>query len=168
MINVSDTSVLIDLERGDFLDAIFALPYKFAVSDVLFEREMQGEWGEYLLKIGLLVMDVSPIGVVNAQRYRQQRTSLSISDSFALALAKERQSLLLTGDGLLRELAGEENVECHGLFWLLDIMEKLGVPGLQALHEGLTIIASHPRCRLPRREIRVRIERYLMQIQDIK
>lgn len=35
---VSDTSVLIDLERGNFLDAIFALPYEFAVPDVLYRR----------------------------------------------------------------------------------------------------------------------------------
>jgi predicted nucleic acid-binding protein len=123
MILVSDTSVLIDLQRGGLLEALFALPHEFAVPDVLYDHEMQGDWGEGLVRLGLRVEEVSKEGVTNALRYRQQRTSLSVPDSFALALAKERQWLLLTGDGQLRELAGGEDVECHGVLWLLDIME---------------------------------------------
>jgi predicted nucleic acid-binding protein len=160
MILVSDTSVLIDLERGGLLEAIFALPHEFAVPDVLYDREMQGEWGEHLVRLGLRVAEVSEEGVGNALRYRQQRSSLSVPDSFALALAKERAWLLLTGDGQLRELAIGENVECHGVLWLLDIMEEARIPGIQPLHDGLTALAAHPRCRLPRREITIRLERY--------
>jgi len=165
MILVSDTSVLIDLERGGLLETVFALPHEFAVPDVLYEREMQGEWGEALVRLGLRVEEVSKEGVANALRYRQQRTSLSVPDSFALALAKERQWLLLTGDGQLRELAGGENVECHGVLWLLDMMEEAGTPGLQLLYDGLFALAAHPRCRLPRREITTRLERYRTTIR---
>lgn len=164
MILVSDTSVLIDLERGGFLEGIFALPHEFAVPDVLYDREMQGEWGERMVQLGLRVAEVSEEGVGNALRYRQQRTSLSVPDSFALALAKERAWLLLTGDGQLRDLARDEGVECHGVLWLLDIMEEGGTLGIQSLHDGLTALAAHPRCRLPRREIAIRLERYRVVI----
>jgi predicted nucleic acid-binding protein len=159
MILVSDTSVLIDLERGSFLEVMFALPFEFAVPDVLYHREMQG-WGERLVAMGLRVEEVSKEGVANAFRYRSERRSLSVPDSFALALAKERAWTLLTGDGNLRELATGENVDCHGVLWLLDRMEEAGVPGLQALHDGLTALAGHQRCRLPRREVTIRLERY--------
>jgi len=159
MILVSDTSVLIDLERGGLLEALFALPHEFAVPDVLYDHE-----GEGLVRLGLRVKEVSKEGVANALRYRQQRASLSVPDSFALALAKERQWLLLTGDGQLRDLAGGENVECHGVLWLLDIMEVAGTPAIQSLHDGLTALAAHPRCRLPRREITIRLERYRVVI----
>lgn len=167
MILVSDTSVLIDLERGGLLAALFALPHEFAVPDVLYDHEMQGNWGEGLIRRGLRVEEVSKEGVANALRYRQQRASLSVSDSFALALAKEREWLLLTGDGQLRDLAGGENVECHGVLWLLDMMEEAGTPAIQSLHDGLTALAAHPRCRLPRREITIRIERYRITIERI-
>lgn len=40
IILVSDTSVLIDLERGHFLDACFRLPFEFAVPDLLYRREL--------------------------------------------------------------------------------------------------------------------------------
>ena len=55
MILVSDTSVLIDLERCGFLETIFALPHEFAVPDVLYHRELKGEWGERLVGLGLLL-----------------------------------------------------------------------------------------------------------------
>ncbi len=164
MILVSDTSVLIDLERGSFLEVIFSLPYEFAVPDVLYHSEMQGEWGERLVALGLRVEEVSKEGVSNALHYRSQRSVLSVPDSFALALAKEREWPLLTGDNELRKLAAGENVDCHGVLWLLDQMEEAGIPGLQALHDGLTAISGHQRCRLPRREITIRLERYRVRL----
>jgi predicted nucleic acid-binding protein len=160
MILVSDTSVLIDLERGSFLEVIFSLPYEFAVPDVLYHQEMQGDWGARLVALGLRVEEVSREGVSKALRYRSQRRTLSVPDSFALALAKEREWPLLTGDNQLRELAGGENVECHGVLWLLDRMEDAGTLELQALHDGLTALAGHRRCRLPQREIMTRLGRY--------
>jgi hypothetical protein len=126
---------------------------------------MRDEWGERLLALGLQVVEVSEEGVGNALRYQQQRSSLSVPDSFALALAKEREWLLLTGDGQLRELAGDEEVECHGILWLLDMLEEADVPGIQPLHDGLAVLAAHPRCRLPRREITIRLERYQVIIR---
>jgi hypothetical protein len=160
MILVSDTSVLIDLERCGLLEAIFALPHEFAVPDVLYHRELKGDWGDRLVGLGLRVEEVSSAGVKKAFGYRAERQTLSIADVFALVLAKEQQWLLLTGDGRLRELAAAEDIECHGVFWLLDIMEVSGIPGIQLLLDGLEALAGHPRCRLPRREIVVGLERY--------
>lgn len=167
MILVSDTSVLIDLQRGGLLEDLFALPHEFAVPDVLYDHEMRGDWGDGLVRLGLRVEEVSKEGVANALRYRHHRATLSVPDSFALALAKERRWLLLTGDGQLRDLAGGEDVECHGVLWLLDMMEQAGTPGIQPLHDGLVAIAAHPRCRLPRREITIRVERYRTTIERI-
>ena len=40
-----------------------------------------------------------------------------------MALAKERAWTLVIGYGDLCELATGENVDCHGVLWLLDRME---------------------------------------------
>ena len=40
---VSDTSVLVDLERGALLEASFRLPFRFTVPDLLYERELK-DW----------------------------------------------------------------------------------------------------------------------------
>ena len=54
--------------------------------------------------------------------------------------------MLLTGDVDLRELSADENVECHGVLWLLDLLEEAGMPGIQLLHDGLETMASRRRC----------------------
>jgi len=157
---VSDTSVLIDLDRGSLLEPIFELPYEFAVPDVLYHRELRGEWGERLVSLGLRVEELSQDGVANALRRRSSLPALSVPDAFAFALAQERKWILLTGDRQLRGLAVSEGVDCHGTLWLLDRIEEEAFIEVQRLHDGLQAISNHPRCRLPKSEISIRLHRY--------
>jgi len=72
----------------------------------------------------------------------------------------ERGSLLLAGDGALWALATSEGVEHHGVLWVLDRMEETGVLTQARLLQGLTAIAGHPRCRLPKDEVKKRLPAY--------
>ena len=157
---VSDTSVLIDLEHGSLLETGFRLPFEFAVPDLLYQQELRDRGGSALVELGLGVEELNGEEVELALNYRQGRRSLSLPDSFALALAKSRAWTLLSGDGELRELAAEENVACHGVLWLIDRMFEEGVEGGNKLRTGLWAIAAHPRCRLPKAEIHKRIRSY--------
>lgn len=157
---VSDTSVLIDLERGSFLEACFRLPCAFSVPDLLFERELRDRGGSALKTLGLRVESLDGEGVALAVRYRRVRPALSLPDGFALALAKARGWTLLSGDRALRDLAGAEGVNCHGVLWLLDWIFDAGATGRAELRAGLEAIGAHPRCRLPKPEIRKRLDRY--------
>lgn len=157
---VSDTSVLIDLERGSFLETSFRLPYEFAVPDLLYERELKRYGGKRLLELGLRVEELDGGGIGRALAYRQRRPSLSLPDCFALALARANSWVLLTGDSGLRELANHEHVDCHGVLWILDQIQDAATTTVQELYDGLTAISSHPRCRLPRFEIRKRLTLY--------
>ena len=47
---VSNTSVLIDLERGCLLEAAFRLPSRFAVPDLLYEQELKARDGKRLIE----------------------------------------------------------------------------------------------------------------------
>ncbi len=66
---------------------------------------------------------------------------------------------LLTGDAPLRALAEAEQVECHGVLWLIDRMDAELVAEPAVLRAGLDRLARHPRCRLPRAEIDARLAR---------
>lgn len=157
---VSDTSVLIDLERGNLLQAAFLLPVEFAVPDVLYHRELKDFGGPQLTDLGLRIEELPPDGVELAMSFRDRKPGLSVPDAFAAALAKTQGWALLAGDGLLRELAAEEAIECRGVLWLMDLMLEEAVVAVQTLLDGLSRIAKHPRCRLPKREIRVRLDHY--------
>lgn len=157
---VSDTSVLVDLERGSLLEASFRLPYQFSVPDLLYERELKNWGGEELARLGLSVEELDADGVQRARAYQHQTPALSLPDCFALALAQTRSWVLLSGDRALRQLASAEAVECHGVLWLLDAMDHAAVVGIRELYDGLTAITKHPRCRLPKPEIRRRLDSY--------
>ena len=157
---VSDTSVLIDLDRGSLVEATFRLPFEFTVPDLLYERELKEHGGPDFVRLGLRIAELDGDGVSLALGYRRKRRPLSLPDSFALALAKTNAWTLLSGDRELRELAEEEEVRCHGVLWLLDQMLEQRVIDLDDLRAGLGKIAAHPRCRLPKSEIRKRLLAY--------
>lgn len=157
---VSDTSVLIDLERGGLLEIAFTLPFEFAVPDLLYTQELQQHRGERLLGLGLRIESLSPDEVSRAVDYLRSKPVLSLPDTFALALTMSHEWTLLTGDRALRELAESEQVDCHGVLWVLDQIHEAQIMPAQLLRESLQTIADHPRCRLPRHEIRLRLSQY--------
>ncbi len=160
LVLVSDTSVLIDLERGWFLEPVFSLPFEFAVPDLLFERELRDHGGSALIDMGLRVEELDSTTATLAFDYRRARRHLSLPNTFALALSKANAWALLSGDAALRDLAREEKVECHGVLWLIDRLHEHQVLDQATLAHGLRHIAEHPRCRLPQAEIRARLRAY--------
>ena len=157
---VSDTSVLIDLEHGLFLESAFRLPIQFTVPDLLYERELKNYSETDLTGLGLYVQELDGDAVALAMDYRQKVNTLSLPDVFAFALAKINSWMLLSGDRALREFAEEENVTFHGVFWVLDRLHEHRVIGHSALFYGLQRIAERPRCRLPQAEINKRLRLY--------
>lgn len=77
---VSDTSVIIDLERGELLESVFQLAVDFAVPDLLFHRELAGPLGDRLLALGLRVEELSPGEVQGATVLRRADATLSLPD----------------------------------------------------------------------------------------
>ena len=160
LVLVSDTSVLIDLGRGDLLEACFALPWQFAVPDLLYARELAAENGPELIARGLQVVTLTSaeLGVAQATMAADRR--LSAPDAAAFALARTRKWPLHTGDNVLRARAKAERISFYGVLWVCDAIFAAAVVTPAHCHNGLRTIASHPRCRLPRQEIERRLAHY--------
>lgn len=157
---VSDTSVLIDLERANLVREVFGLPYQFAVPDLLYKNELAGALGDQLVAYGLVIETLTPGEVRAAQLVRQQDARLSLPDAFAFAIAKSRAWALLTGDGALRERSMAEGVSMHGVLWLFDELANGNHVPFGQLHQSLSTLAGHSRCRLPRTAVRERLQRF--------
>jgi len=157
---VSDTSVLIDLERANLLEEMFLLPFEFAVPDLLFVRELAGELGDRLIQFGLRIEELTSVELRRATAVNRQHAQLSVPDTFAFAIAESRGWGLLTGDGTLRELAVAEQIDMHGVLWLFDQLANGNHVAVDRLHTGLISLFAHPRCRLPPFEVRRRLERF--------
>ncbi len=157
---VSDTSIIIDLERGNLLEDLFRLPFEFAVPDLLFRNELAGALGHQLVALGLSVEELGPEELSRAIAIRREQARLSTPDTFALALAEQRAWSLLTGDGALRELAKSTGVPTHGVLWICDRFAEHDIVPNVRLSASLQSIFDHPRCRLPAAEVRLRLNRY--------
>ena len=153
IILVSDTSVLIDLERGGMLETVFTAGLTLVVPDLLYERELEKDIGPYLRQLGLGVVTLTAAEVQVAQKVRTERPGLSLPDCFALSCASRPDHSLVTGDGLLRKEAGKRLGSVYGLLWLLDQIEASGKTTHEVLREGLSKISDHPRTRLPKDEV---------------
>lgn len=157
---VSDTSVLIELERGGLLEPAFSFGLIMVVPDLLYQNEIENENGPYLRALGLGVVSLTPDEVALAQTIREQRPALSLPDCFALSCALRQDHVLVTGDMKLRNEAKARNAKVCGMLWILDQMELSGKFSFKLLHEGLSRISAHQRCRLPKDEIEARLTRY--------
>ena len=91
------------------------------------------------------------IGVWSARFLR-----LSIQDLAALIVARENGAILLTGDRRLSELAAQQNLEAHGVLWLLDLMVAQKVLTGHEAADGLEAI-SRMGARLPPSECQQRL-----------
>lgn len=157
---VSDTSVLIDLERGGLLEHAFSCGLTMAVPDLLYEKELEPYNGAYLQRLGLGVVSLNPEEVALAQTIKGECVSLSLPDCFALSCALRVDHALVTGDKVLRAEAERRDAQAYGLLWILDQMEESGRVLRDILHAGLARIAAHPRCRLPKPEVTSRLDRW--------
>jgi len=160
VILVSDTSVLIDLERGKLLEQAFSCDLTMVVPDLLYARELETENGPFLRKLGLGVVALAPDEVDFAQQLRKQRPGLSLPDCFALSCARREGHALVSGDKLLRTEAQARQCTVFGLLWILDQMEATGKVAPAMLHEGLSRIWNHPRKRLPKNDVMARLQRW--------
>jgi len=82
MVVVSDTSVLIDLERGSLLTASFRLRCGFAVPDLLYERELKPFGGADLRKRGLRVeaLDGSRVALAISEARAAELLGMPVRD----------------------------------------------------------------------------------------
>ena len=161
---ISDSSCLIDLRKASLLDAFLRLPYELLIPNTLFEDELlkfTAAQKKALVRGGLKVVDLSGDGVLRARQLVRDLPHLSIHDGFAFALAEShRGCILLTGDGALRALADERDIEAHGVLWVIDEIHRCAISTAENLLAALRVLAADPAVRLPQRELAAYIKRY--------
>lgn len=115
---ISDANILIDMEEGELIEKLFQLPYTFSIPDILFYEEMEEDHG-HLTELGLQLDELSGEAVSYAIGLTEQYKKPSRNDCFALALAKQEECPLLTGDRDLKAAAENEAIIVMGTIWLV-------------------------------------------------
>ena len=94
-----------------------------------------------------------------ANRLSNTYNKISFQDSLALAIAINRNWILLTGDNALRNAAKLEGIENHGTIWLYDeLYLKKKLSKKEMLNVMKKLLKASENCRrLPKEEILKRI-----------
>lgn len=120
---ISDANILIDMDTGGLLAPMFSMEYRFAVPDVLYVEELEGQHVG-LFELGLQSVTLQDHLVAEVAVLSQRYCRPSRNDLFALALAASEMCPLLTGDKDLRVAAEAERVEVRGTLWLVTEMAR--------------------------------------------
>lgn len=160
---VNDASALIDLKKGRLLHVLGDLPFDWVIPLPIREDEILSfspqDWA-VLETSGFEVYDLPGTQVGEALALRRSRGKLSTNDCFCLVAARHHEnSILLTGDRLLRRSAEEEGIKVHGVLWVLDELHQRGVCEARLLTGALEVWREDPTVRLPANELDRRIRR---------
>ena len=159
----SDTNIWIDFYQIQQIELPFRLPYKYLMNEDAVQDELTNPpgLGEELISCGLIPTEITINEFFLAENYENAYKRLSIYDRIALAIAKERGIILLTGDGALRKAAQKENVSVMGTLGIFDKLWEQRLIGrrdyqccLQQLLNKLGGVI-----RLPKNEIFLRLKR---------
>jgi len=161
---ISDANILIDMEVAGLLEAMFQLPERFAVPDLLYVEELEEQHAD-LPGYGLLVLEMPSETIGQAQQLRAKHAQPGQMDLNALALAMHQACPLLTGDRRLREAAEQEQVRVNGTLWLMEQLLQVGIITLTQMEHAYDAMRQANR-RLPWQEVSNQIRRLKRQHQQ--
>jgi len=144
---ISDSNILIDMEVSNLTQKMFALPYLFAVPDILYFEELEEDHAE-LLSFGLKVLPLSSETIKYVESVVPIYPKACRNDLFALALARQESCPLVTGDGALREVGEKEAVIIFGTLWIVDELIKYEIVTISEAKKSFELMKERKR-RLP-------------------
>ncbi len=160
----SDTSVWIDFSTIDLIETPFRLKdrYTFTMSGEAMDTELLTPEisADYLMSLGLVRVDLTETELSSAMAFGDMYIRLSFNDRIAMAIAKNRDMILLTSDGPLRKAAESEGIEVHGTIWIVDELKANEKISVQEYENILTGLLAHcgKGVRLPVNELQKRID----------
>ncbi len=161
---VNDTSCLIDLRKGRLLRFLCRLPHRLIVPLPIRESELLNftaqEWA-LLDSNGMETYDLPPEQMVDVFALKRQHSRLSGNDCICLVTAQcHENSILLTGDRLLRKAAEAVGIRVQGVLWVVDELKAENICDDAFLVSALEVWKADRSVFLPGNLIDHRLHRF--------
>jgi rRNA-processing protein FCF1 len=117
-----DANILFDFVAGDIFDILFLLPFDFHTSDIVADEISDSYSDKQLTQSGLEILTLDDSEVLEIFTLKQEHIELSVEDVSVYFLSRKHNTIILSNDGPLRELADSSRIEYHGTLWLLEEM----------------------------------------------
>ena len=123
MLIISDSNIFIDMEIARLTQQMFQLPEAIGTPNTLYHEELADQHPD-LPALGLRIMNVEEDFMKMADQWQDMYPDPTFNDLTAMALAKQEECALLTGDKGLRNAATHEGIDVHGTLWLMERMHS--------------------------------------------
>lgn len=156
----SDTNIWLDFKAIERTSLPFRLPYTYIMFKEALRKEIVSppELLADLREMGLVGVEITTEEFYYSEELSHRYSKLTGYDRIALAIAKARGIVLLTGDNALRKAAVQENVQVLGTIGLLDRLYKGAFIDATEYKECLEGLLEHKERRLPPDELQKRID----------
>lgn len=161
---VSDTNIFIDLVKLNLLGDFFALPWDIHTTDFVINELTDYE--QRIAVTAFIKRKKLTVGKLNAdeigdivRRSNETGGKISITDFSVCLYSKKNNFILLTGDGNLRKVASNDNIDVHGILYLFDELVSYFILPPKLAAEILNQLKKI-NTRLPIYEVDVRIQRW--------
>lgn len=130
MVVLTDTNIVIDLAFVGLLEEFFLRFDDVYMEESVYSSEIvqPKKFSKDLVSLGLNLTTITAEELIVAQYARQETRPLSFQDGASFAICKSRGWTLLTGDKALREHSKKNEVEVHGLVWVMKMCQDRGTP----------------------------------------
>lgn len=145
---ITDTSILVDLERLGLLQHAGRLSHKLHIVDIVLKVECSFNERQ-IIDCGFNIVSMSGDELLEAYRIEADTGKITIYDSMSYIFAREHGMVLATGDGPLRRLADNTGVKYVGLLWFIKEMSLQGIIKHEAAKQALVTIKLDKRFRIP-------------------
>lgn len=166
---INDANILMDLADLDTLELLRSLEYEYHTTDLVIAEV---EDAEQKSKIDAFVNDTDvKIKIFSEDEFNvivslaSEHSGLSITDCSVLYYTRETKGILMTGDGKLRKVAQNADLEVRGILFIFDELVDNNV-----ISKGTAFVKlkrlTEINSRLPIAEVEMRLEKWGAHIKE--
>lgn len=121
-IAVTDACIFIDLIELNLLDEFCCLPFViYTTIDVFYELNVEQQTKiSYLKSQSKILLETLSSEEMNLILVRDFPAALSLTDRTVILLSEKFNAVLISSDKAVRNCAGKNAIECHGILWIID------------------------------------------------
>ncbi|MDG2450536.1 MAG: hypothetical protein P8M34_12885 [Saprospiraceae bacterium] len=138
-ITVTDANIFIDLIQSALIDEFFKLDISVVTTQYVFKElydDQQEILSEFQLKNKLEIIGLEFDSNLHFNK------KLSDADQSILAIAHEKQAIVLSGESLMRKWCMQNNLEARGLLWVFDEMIEQNIITMDQAHFKLKLVLT--------------------------
>lgn len=128
---IQDANILIDLVDIDLFSTCLTLKFSFSTTQLIFESELNDRQisaiNVYVDSGNFTIIETTASELLEIQDLSLEDPRLSVQDWSAIYYAQKANTLLLSGDRVLRNVSAIRGIEVRGVLWIFDqlVSEKV-------------------------------------------